>query len=75
MFIENDIAYQVLERCQDLFPEWKKEGDQFWNSETGEIICKNGLTMHDLVYRGYKNRKVLNMSGYNLQDCINADFV
>ena len=54
MFIENDIAYQVFDRCQDLFPEWKKEGDQYWNSKTGEIIRKDGMTMHDLVYRGYK---------------------
>ena len=55
MFIDADVAYEVLERCQDLFPEWKKEGDQYWNSETGEIIRKDGIVMHDLVYRGYKH--------------------
>lgn len=50
--IDNKRAYQVLERCQDLFPEWKKEHGRFWNSKTGEILTKDGIAMHDLVYRG-----------------------
>ena len=52
MFLDGKKLYQVLDRCEDLFPEWRRECDRFWNSETGEIICKNGLAMHDLVYRG-----------------------
>ena len=51
MFIDNKTAYQVLERCNDLFPDWKKENNQYWNSKTGEIITKSGVAMNDLVYR------------------------
>jgi len=51
MFIDNKIAYQVLERCHDLFPDWEKENNQFWNHKTGEIITKSGIAMSDLVYR------------------------
>ena len=54
MFIEGKKLYQVLERCGDLFSEWKKEGDSFWNSKTGEIIHKDGFVTHDLVYRPVK---------------------
>ena len=53
MILDGKRLYQVLERCPDLFPEWKKEGDQYWNSKTGEIVNKEGTFMHDLVYRGY----------------------
>lgn len=52
MIDDNKKAYQVLERCSDLFPEWKKGHGQFWNSKTGEIITEDGIKMHDLVYRG-----------------------
>ena len=54
MFIDDSLMYEVLKRCGDLFPEWKKEGDSFWNSKTGEIIHKDGFVTHDLVYRSYK---------------------
>lgn len=53
MFIDADRAYQVLERCGDLFPEWIKEKDQYWNRETGEIITKSGISIHDCVYRPF----------------------
>ena len=51
MIIEGEKLYQVLDRCEDLFPNWHREGDRFWNCKTGEIITKNGLKMHDAVYR------------------------
>ena len=54
MYIEGKDLYLALERCSDLFPEWKKEGNQFWNSKTGEIITKEGIPMHDLVNRTFK---------------------
>ena len=53
MFIEGKLLYEVLDRCEDLFPEWERENNQFWNRKTGEIVDKNGIMMHDLVYRGY----------------------
>ena len=59
MILDGKRLYEVLERCPDLFPEWKKEGNQYWNSKTGEIIYDNGMYMHDLVYRGYE--------AYNIQ--------
>ena len=52
MILDGERLYQVLERCPDLFPEWKKEGNEYWNFKTGEIITKDGHIMHDLVYRG-----------------------
>lgn len=52
MIDDNKIAYQVLKRCPDLFPEWKDEGSSFWNCRTGEIITQSGVVMNDLVYRG-----------------------
>lgn len=52
MFLDGKKLYQVLDRCEDLFPEWKREGNKFWNSKTGEIIYENGFTAQDLVYRG-----------------------
>ena len=54
MFLYGTRLYQVLERCEDLFPEWKRENGQFWNSETGEIVTEDGGIIYDLVYRGYK---------------------
>ena len=54
LFFDTDNAYEIIDRCQDLLPEWEKEGDQFWNRETGEIIRKDGSKYQDLVYRGYK---------------------
>ena len=51
MYLEGEKLYQVLDRCSDLFPEWRREGDSFWNSHTGEIISKDGRCMHDCVYR------------------------
>ena len=51
MYLEGKKLYQVLDRCSDLFPEWKREGDSFWNSHTGEIVTKNGHYMYDCVYR------------------------
>ena len=54
MFIDDSLMYEVLERCGDLFPEWKREGDSFWNSKTGEIVHKDGFITHDLVYRPNK---------------------
>ena len=53
MILHGKELYEVLERCNDLFPEWKKEGNQYWNSRTGEIVTKDGVAMHDLVYRNY----------------------
>ena len=52
MFLDGKRLYQVLDRCEDLFPEWKREGNTFWNSKTGEIIYENGMKAQDLVYRG-----------------------
>ena len=52
MIDDNKIAYQVLKRCLDLFPEWEDEGSRFWNRRTGEMITKDGVVMNDLVYRG-----------------------
>lgn len=54
MFLDGEKLYQVLDRCEDLFPEWKREGSKFWNSKTGEIIYDNGVGAHDLVYRGHE---------------------
>ena len=54
MFVDAAIFYEVLERCPDLFPEWKKEGDKYWNSETGYIVYKGGAIAHDAIYRGWK---------------------
>lgn len=51
MYLYGKKLYKILERCEDLFPEWKKENDQYWNSITGEIITKEGVSMHDLVCR------------------------
>ena len=69
MLIEPAVFYEVLERCHDLFPEWEKEDDRYWNSKTGYMIYKNGIVVHDAVYRGYvldnsnfcwqKNKKIL----------------
>jgi len=53
MFIEGKLLYEVLDRCKDLFPEWVREDNRFWNRTTGEIVYENGTVMHDLVYRGY----------------------
>ncbi len=52
MFLNGKRLYQVLDKCEDLFPEWKREGNRFWNSKTGEIVYENGLELQDLVYRG-----------------------
>ena len=56
MFLNGRRLYQVLDKCEDLFPEWKREGKgegkRFWNSKTGEIVYENGLELQDLVYRG-----------------------
>lgn len=57
MFIEPKIFYEVLERCPDLFPEWKKEGSRYWNSETGYMVTEDGTVLHDAIYRGYKYKK------------------
>ena len=54
MFVDAAIFYEVLERCPDLFPEWKKEGDKYWNSETGYIVYKGGAIAHDAIYREWK---------------------
>lgn len=54
MFVDAAIFYEVLERCPDLFPEWKKEGDKYWNSETGYMVYKGGAVAHDAIYRGWK---------------------
>lgn len=51
MFLSGKKLYQVLERCNDLFPAWKKEGNGYWNCNTGEIVCSDGTEMHDLVDR------------------------
>ena len=51
MYLTGKILYNVLDRCEDLFPDWVREHDQFWNRKTGEIVTKNGQSMHDLVYR------------------------
>lgn len=51
MYLTGKKLYDVLERCNDLFPAWKKEGSQYWNENTGEIVTKGGLMMHDAVYR------------------------
>lgn len=51
MFIDDSLMYEVIERCPDLFPEWIKENGQYWNRKTGEMITKDGIVMHDLVYR------------------------
>lgn len=51
MFLTGKKLYDVLERCNDLFPAWEKEGNQYWNRNTGEIVRSNGLMMHDAVYR------------------------
>ena len=69
MLIEPAVFYEVLERCPDLFPEWEKEGDRYWNSKTGYMVYKGGAVAHDAVYRGYisnspifcwqKNKKIL----------------
>ena len=53
MFLDGVKLYQVLDRCEDLFPEWQREGNSFWNSQTGEIIHESGLKTQDLVYRGF----------------------
>lgn len=53
MFINGKRLYDVLDRCEDLFPEWVRENNSFWNRTTGEIVCENGTMMHDLVYRNY----------------------
>ncbi len=54
MFVDTAVFYEVLERCPDLFPEWKKEGNKYWNSKTGYMIYKGGTIAHDAVYRGQK---------------------
>ena len=59
MFLDGKKLYEVLDRCEDLFPEWKREGNKFWNSKTGEIVYNDGLEMQDLVYRGRE--------GYNIK--------
>ena len=59
MFLDGKKLYEVLDRCEDLFPEWKREGNKFWNSKTGEIVYDDGLEMQDLVYRGRE--------GYNIK--------
>ena len=51
MILEGEKLYKVLDRCEDLFPNWHKEGDSFWNSKTGEIVTKEGTSMRDAVYR------------------------
>lgn len=51
MILEGEKLYKVLDRCEDLFPNWHREGDSFWNSKTGEIVTKEGTSMHDAVYR------------------------
>ena len=56
LFFDTDNAYEIIDRCQDLLPEWEKEGDQFWNRETGEIIRKDGSKYQDLVYSGEDSR-------------------
>lgn len=52
MILDGKRLYEILERCGDLFPEWKKEKDRYWNFKTGEIVDKDGGFMHDLVFRG-----------------------
>ena len=66
MFLNGKRLYQVLDRCEDLFPEWKREGNKFWNSRTGEIVYDDGLIVHDLVYR--EREYEYNHKSYNT-DC------
>lgn len=51
MFLTGKKLWDVLERCADLFPAWHKEGNQYWNSNTGEIVRNDGLMLQDAVYR------------------------
>ena len=70
MFLDGKKLYQVLDRCEDLFPEWKRMGNKFWNSKTGEIVYDDGLEMQDLVYRGRKyeyNHKSYNSGFVNIE--------
>ena len=52
MFIDNPSMYEVLERCRDLNPEWIKEGENYHNVRTGEIVRKDGFILNDCVLRG-----------------------
>lgn len=51
MYLSGKKLWDVLERCSDLFPAWHKEENQYWNSNTGEIVRNDGLMMHDGLYR------------------------
>ena len=45
-----------------------KEGDQYWNPNTGEIFNLDGeLIAHDLVYRRYRNPKI-DFDDYNIKE-------
>lgn len=52
MFIDDSLMYKVLERCLDLFPEWMKEGENYYNVRTGEILIKDWPILDDCVLRG-----------------------
>ena len=62
MVINGKRLYDVLDRCEDLFPEWVRENNSFWNRTTGEIIYENGIMMHDLVYRGYLEKPAVSFN-------------
>ena len=70
MILEGKRLYEVLDKCEGLFPEWKRMGNKFWNSETGEIVYDDGLEMQDLVYRERKyeyNHKSYNSGFVNIE--------
>lgn len=73
MIILGKKLYEVLERCNDLFPHWKKEGDQYWNSRTGEIVTKDGVSMHDAVYRPPKEEEDWITCELNGEPCLDSE--